>query len=117
MPMKSIQVKKVRHYLDNIFKCVLGHNYEVGTWYNYNGASECPNGYQPVNSLSRCNEARNELSISGWNGVKTKNHRERLPYCWVGSGGRANYNPRGDSGWNPPVPTSKLICEVVGWYD
>ena len=115
--MKSIQVKKVRHNLDNTSKCVLGHNYEIGTWYNHKGASECPYGYQPVNSLSKCNEARNELSISGWNGVDTKTHRARLPYCWVGPGGRANYNPRGDSGWNPPVPTSKLICEVVGWYD
>ena len=92
---------------NNIFKYALGPKYKIGVL----GASECPVGYIPIQSLSGCNKARNELSISGWSKENYNNHRHRLPYCWIGSGGGANYNSNGDWGPNGPAPVSKLICE------
>ena len=72
------------------------------------GESECPTGYNPVRSLSTCNKARKEMSISGWNSESNKGNA-RLPYCWVGRGGGANYNSNGDSGGN--IEGSRLLCE------
>ena len=79
------------------------------------GASECPSGYKPIRSLSRCNEARNVLLISKWKAEKSNTSPGRLPYCWVGRGGRANYNSNGDIGSDPSKTSEgRLICEEKG---
>ena len=93
--------------LDNISKYALGLKYKIGA----KGASECPSGYVSIQSLSGCNEARKEMSISGWNSESFNKHVHRLPYCWVGPGGKANYNSNGDSGSNQHPADSQLICE------
>ena len=101
-------VNKVEYFVDLtrwLFKYLLDPQYKIGTL----GASECPNGYKHIQSLSGCNAARNELSFSVWNGERFINNGQRLPYCWVGTGGGANYNSNGDTGQNPPP--SRLICE------
>ena len=73
------------------------------------GAFECPSGYKPIKSSSRCNKARNDLSISGWRKNTTPG---RLPYCWVGIDGRANYNSNGDIGSDSAkIAEARLICE------
>ena len=74
------------------------------------GVSECPIGYCPIKSISRCYEASIEVFISGWNGENLSNDVNRLPYCWIGGDGKANYNSKGDSG--PNCRTARLICET-----
>jgi len=48
-------------------------------------------------------------ALKGWNGEALKTHDHRLPYCWVGAGGKVNWNSRGDKGSGSRV--SKLICK------
>ena len=61
-----------------------------------------------------CNDARQRLSISGWNAKKYPRRNERLPYCWAGAYGGANYNEYGDSG--PNFRASKVICKRLGKF-
>ena len=69
----------------------------------------CQSGYGPIQSHSGCYEASKSLSISLWNGPHYASSDDRLPYCWVGANGGANYNPNDDKGSNSRV--SKLICK------
>ena len=85
--------------------CVVGDRFKIGAL----GQSECQSGYKPVKSVSRCNEARKEMSISGWNLERFKSNNARLPYCWIGAGGSANYNANGDAG--PTSQGARLLCE------
>ena len=48
------------------------------------------------------------MSISRWNSEDNKGNA-RLPYCWVGRGGGANYNSNGDSGKD--IEGSRILCE------
>ena len=84
---------------------IVGDRLKIGAL----GESECQDGYQPIKSLSRCNEQRKEMSIAEWNHELHKNKNGRLPYCWIGPGGRANYNPNGDAG--PTAQGARLLCE------
>ena len=73
------------------------------------GESRCQNGYQPILSPSVCNYARNELAISKWNAPDAlSDSSDRLPYCFIGAQGGANYNSKGDSGTNGRA--SRLLC-------
>ena len=76
------------------------------------GEAKCSNGYCPIRSLAECNAARNSLAISGWNADSLQTHHNRLPHCFVGGGGYANFNPNCDSGSDPGK--SKIICERCG---
>ena len=73
------------------------------------GEEICQSGHGPITSLSVCNDARQSLSISKWNAEKYDNNNGRLPYCWVGPNGGANYNSKGDNGSN--FRASTLICK------
>ena len=84
--------------------CIVDDKFKIGAL----GESKCPTGYSPIRSLSTCNEARKEMSISRWNSEDNKGNA-RLPYCWVGRGGGANYNSNGDSGKD--IEGSRLLCE------
>ena len=90
--------------VNNIFNYSLDPQYKVGAL----GSSNCPNGYNHIQSISECNAARNELSLSRWNG-EDNNAPSRLPYCFIGRSLGANYNSNGNTGPNPS--TSRLICE------
>ena len=78
------------------------------------GEATCISGYCPILSLSKCNDARNSLAISGWNANMFQAAPLRLPYCWIGVNGKANYNPNGDSGSNSGK--AKIICERCGRF-
>jgi len=73
------------------------------------GASTCPAGYEYITTSAMCNEARNKLNVAGWNGSSLAGHGDRLPFCWIGTGGKASFNGNGDSGNS--AGGSKLICK------
>ena len=102
-------MSKCRRYtIKQHFELVLDPRFRIGT----PGSSECQYGYSPIRKKSVCNEARQQLEITGWNGADKSDSEYRLPYCWIGAGGNANFNPKGDSG-NPPniKLIASLICE------
>ena len=68
-----------------------------------------------IRSLSDCNEARKNLGISIWKDEKRNKDTARLPYCWIGGSGAANYNANGDWGSRGLV-VSKLICQKYGEF-
>lgn len=70
----------------------------------------CPSGYVYINDFDECNNARLQLGIKQWNGNNLNTHNHRLPYCWVGQSGKANFNEYGDVGSNPSL--SVLICTL-----
>ena len=90
--------------------CFLAPQYNIGS----PGEATCISGYCPILSLSKCNDARNSLAISGWNANIFQAAPLRLPYCWIGVNGKANYNPNGDSGSNSAK--AKIICERCGRF-
>ena len=93
-----------------IWYCFLAPQYNIGS----PGEATCISGYCPILSLSKCNDARNSLAISGWNANMFQAAPLRLPYCWIGVNGKANYNPNGDSGSNSAK--AKIICERCGRF-
>ena len=93
-----------------IWYCFLAPQYNIGS----PGEATCISGYCPILSLSKCNDARNSLAISGWNAETFQSAPLRLPYCWIGVNGKANYNPNGDSGSNSAK--AKIICERCGRF-
>ena len=65
--------------------------------------------YGDILTKGECKKAANTLEISKWKGEKLNRHRARLPYCWVGKGGGANFNVNGDEGRK--IDGSSLICK------
>ena len=88
-----------------------GLTYKIGNL----GEDKCPSGYNYIQSLSACNDASNALLKKDSKGEKNIDNNVRLPYCWIGGKGNANYNPTGDSGLNG-WKYSKLICEKSSKY-
>ena len=78
------------------------------------GEARCNSGYCSIRSLAECNAARNSLAISGWRADTLQAHQHRLPYCWIGVGGAANFNPNGDSGSDSG--NTKIICEICSKF-
>ena len=78
------------------------------------GEAACSSDYCPIRSLVECNAARIGLAISVWRADELQANTIRLPYCWIGSAGAANFNPSGDSGSNPG--RSRIICERCGKF-
>ena len=91
-------------------KYLQGSTYDIGEL----GQSECKNGFVPIRSESRCDEARKGLDIQIFRGEQLMDNEARLPYCWIGAGGAANYNPKDNQGNNGGV--AKLICEKGGKF-
>jgi len=84
---------------------------EARVVYGELGSNTCPEGFRSITSEPRCDAARQELGVQ-YNGEGTTNSG-RLPYCWLGAGGRANFNPNGDNGHIAAnVARSKILCEV-----
>ena len=88
-----------------------GLTYEIGI----PGEDKCPSGYNYIQSLSACNDASDALLDTKFNGLKLIANQARLPYCWLGKNGNANYNSNGDLGRNG-LKGSRLICEKSREY-
>jgi hypothetical protein len=73
------------------------------------GATVCPSGFTTLVSKVECDTARIALGIPKFNGESFNAHKDRLPYCWIGNHGSANWNGNGDSG--PKHDASTLICK------
>ncbi|CAK0824142.1 unnamed protein product, partial [Prorocentrum cordatum] len=72
----------------------------------------CPSGYADITSEEECSRARESVGTSGWRGQELSDSPDRLPYCWVGSYGYANFNPAGDTGdsW---ADARGVVCRVT----
>ena len=88
-----------------------GLTYEIGI----PGEDKCPSGYNYIQSLSACNDASDALLDTKFNGLKLIANQARLPYCWLGKNGNANYNANGDLG-RQVEKSSRLICEKSREY-
>jgi FkbM family methyltransferase len=87
-------------------------NFKAGSTYMLGdaGSDVCPTSYEPVKSHKECNTARQAMG-KDYNGMDFKSSDFRLPYCWLGGAGKANFNPDGDSGTGEDKRLSKLICK------
>ena len=74
------------------------------------GTGFCPKTSRDIFTYDDCETAANVLQISKWKGEKFNQHDGRLPYCWVGKGGAANFNGNGDKG--SKGDDSALICKI-----
>jgi len=75
-----------------------------------NGKTTCMDGYKYISNEKQCNKARKRLGKK-YNGKKWKNNSNRLPFCWIGAGGYANFNKAGTTG--STSGNSKLLCKRI----
>ena len=73
------------------------------------GELYCPQGYESIATFEKCKLASTAVGTLGWNGEILNGHSHRMPYCWIGVAGKANYNGNGDH--SDGYSDSKLICK------
>ena len=63
-------------------------------------------------TTEECDLAQQSVGINGYNGGFHETSEQRYPWCWVGTGGNANFNQFGDQG--SQAAGSSLICKKPG---
>jgi len=69
----------------------------------------CPPGSVGLETEQECDDAWQALNVPAYNGERLNGHRDRMPGCWIGRGGKANWNANLDFGIDSCQST--LICK------